>query len=60
MANLKDTLVFGKLTATGTITANKFKGPLEGNADTATKFSSSKTISLSGDVSGTGSSDGES
>lgn len=58
MANLKDTLVFGKLTATDTIRANKFKGPLEGNADTATKFSSSKTISLSGDVSGTGSSDG--
>ena len=58
MANLKDTLVFGKLTATGTITANKFKGPLEGNADTATKFSAAKTIALSGDVSGTGSSDG--
>ena len=53
MANLKDTFVLGKLTVTDSIIADKFKGPLEGNAATATKFNTSRTFSFGGDVSGT-------
>lgn len=53
MANLKDTFVLGKLTVTDSIIADKFKGPLEGNAATATKFNTSRTFSFAGDVSGT-------
>ena len=53
MANLKDTFVLGKLTVTDSIIADKFKGPLEGNAATAIKFNTSRTFSFGGDVSGT-------
>ena len=53
MANLKDTFVLGKLTVTDSIIADKFKGPLEGNAATATKFNTDRTFSFAGDVSGT-------
>ena len=38
--------------STGTLKATKFKGPLEGNADTATEFSSNANVTLTGDVSG--------
>lgn len=44
--------------STNTITATTFKGALAGNADTATKLAASKTITLSGDVSGSVSFDG--
>ena len=46
--------------STGTLAATKFKGALEGNADTATAFSSSRTISLTGDVTGSASGTGAS
>lgn len=42
--------------STGTLSASKFKGPLEGNANTATAFNSDANITLSGDVSGSASS----
>ena len=42
--------------STGTLAATKFKGPLEGNADTATAFSSAADVTLTGDVTGTASS----
>ena len=40
------------------VTANTFVGALSGNSATATKFSSAKTISLTGDVTGSTSFDG--
>lgn len=42
--------------STGTITATKFKGGIEGNADTATEFASNQSVTLTGDVTGTASS----
>lgn len=45
-------------TMTGNLTAPTFIGTLNGNADTATKLSSTRTISLTGDVSGSGTFDG--
>lgn len=42
--------------STGTLAATKFKGPLEGNADTTTEFSSVANVTLTGDVSGSASS----
>lgn len=42
--------------STGTITATKFSGAVSGNADTATKFASSQTVKLQGDVGGEASS----
>lgn len=42
--------------SSGTLSATKFKGPLEGNADTATAFSSAANVTLTGDVTGTASS----
>ena len=44
--------------STGTIEATKFKGALEGNADTATAFASAQSVTLTGDVTGTASSTG--
>lgn len=44
--------------STNTITATKFKGALTGNADTATKWATARTITLSGDASGSVSLDG--
>lgn len=40
----------------GTITATTFSGSLSGNASTATKFASAQSIALTGDVTGTASS----
>lgn len=45
-------------TMTGNLTAPTFIGSLQGNADTATKLSSTRTISLTGDVTGSGTFDG--
>lgn len=45
-------------TMTGNLTAPTFIGKLQGNADTATKLSSTRTISLTGDVTGSGTFDG--
>ena len=45
-------------TMTGSLTAPTFIGSLRGNADTATKLSSTRTISLTGDVTGSGTFDG--
>lgn len=45
-------------TMTGSLTAPTFIGSLRGNADTATKLSSIRTISLTGDVTGSGTFDG--
>ena len=42
----------------GNVTATKFIGPLQGNADTATKLATARTISLTGDVKGSGTFDG--
>lgn len=42
------------------VTAPKFIGALQGNADTATKFASNRTITLTGDTTGSVSSDGSS
>ena len=44
--------------STKTITATGFKGALTGNADTATKWATARTITLSGDASGSVSIDG--
>lgn len=43
-------------TMTGDLTAPTFHGNLKGNADTATKFASAQSITLTGDVTGTASS----
>lgn len=43
-------------TMTGDLTAPTFHGELDGNADTATKFASAQSITLTGDVTGTASS----
>lgn len=50
-----DTGVYVSATA-GELVADKFTGALNGNANTATKFASSQSITLSGDVSGSASS----
>ena len=42
----------------GTLSASKFKGNLEGNANTATKLQTESTISLSGAITGSGAFDG--
>lgn len=42
--------------STSTITATTFKGDLNGNADSATEFSANKSVTLTGDVTGTASS----
>lgn len=44
----------------GTVSATTFSGALSGNASSATKFNSNRTISLTGDVTGSVSSDGSS
>lgn len=44
--------------STGTFVATKFKGALEGNASTATKLKTARTITLDGDVKGSASFDG--
>lgn len=43
-------------TLTGNLTAPTFHGKLDGNADTATKFKDAQSITLTGDVTGTASS----
>ena len=43
---------------TKVLTTTTFKGALSGNADSATKLATARTISLTGDVSGSGSFDG--
>ena len=43
-------------TMTGDLTAPTFHGELDGNADTATKFKDAQSITLTGDVTGTASS----
>ena len=47
-------------TFTGTVTAPSFSGALSGNASTATKLATARTLSLIGDVSGSLSFDGSS
>ncbi len=44
--------------ASGNITANTFNGTLNGNAATASKLQTARTITLSGDISGSASFDG--
>ena len=46
------------LTGFNSISSSVFKGELEGNADTATKLKTARTISLSGSVTGSASFDG--
>ena len=48
------------LTGFASITSAKFIGALQGNADTSTQFSSTRTIALTGDVTGSVSSTGAS
>ena len=49
---------FGNGTFTGTVTAAGFSGPLTGNAATATKLATARTISLGGDATGSATFDG--
>lgn len=42
----------------GTLTAKTFSGALKGNADTATKLATARTISLTGSITGSGTFDG--
>lgn len=44
----------------GTVYATTFNGALSGNADTASKFNSNRTVALTGDVTGSVSGDGSS
>lgn len=46
------------VTPAGTVTATTFSGSLSGNASTATKLKTARTISLTGSVTGSGSFDG--
>jgi hypothetical protein len=46
--------------SSGNITANTFSGALNGNASTASKLATARTITLSGDISGSTSFDGSS
>lgn len=46
------------VTITGTATATTFSGALSGNASTATKLATARTISIAGDASGSASFDG--
>lgn len=48
----------GNVTASGNITAKAFVGPLSGNASTASKLATGRTISLTGDVTGSATFDG--
>lgn len=50
--------VNSSITATGTITAPTFSGALSGNASTATKWQTARTLSWSGDATGSMSVDG--
>ena len=52
------TLKNAAATFNGTVTATTFVGALNGNASTATKLATARTISLTGAVSGSGSFDG--
>ena len=47
-----DAVTGAKIDSTTTVTAASFVGPLTGNASTASTLASSRTIALSGDVSG--------
>lgn len=49
-----------KIEPDGTVTATKFKGALSGNASTASKWATARTLTLSGDASGSVSIDGSS
>ncbi|CAM0063466.1 long tail fiber protein distal subunit [Vibrio phage F86] len=49
---LYDTSSFKFQASTGTVLANTFQGALNGNAGTATKLNTARTISLAGDASG--------
>lgn len=42
--------------STGTVSATKFNGAVDGNANTATEFASAQSVTLTGDVTGTASS----
>jgi hypothetical protein len=50
---LTGTALATDLTASGTVTAASFVGPLTGNASTATALATGRTIALTGDVTGT-------
>ena len=50
--------ITGNLNIDGSITANQFIGPIEGNATSADKFSTPRSIGLSGDLSGQADFDG--
>jgi hypothetical protein len=52
------TLYAGQLSLTGNATAAAFVGPLQGNADTASKLQTARTINLGGALSGSTSFDG--
>lgn len=44
--------VNGNITASGTVKATKLEGPLTGNADSATKLQNTRTLSWTGDATG--------
>lgn len=52
------TITGGKIDTTTTIQAAGFTGPLTGNASTASKWATTRTISLTGDATGSASIDG--
>ena len=49
---------FAYQSSTGTVKATKFQGSLSGNAATATKLATARTISLTGSITGSGTFDG--
>ena len=58
MAQLKDLLVMGTARVVGKVYTPEIVGKLTGNADTATKWATARTLSLTGSVTGSGSIDG--
>jgi len=64
LAEFSGNIAIGKATAAtkldvnGTVTATAFSGPLSGNASTATALATARTISLTGDATGSTSFDG--
>ena len=51
-------VTFGSVTSSGSVTSPDFQGPLTGNASTATKLQTARSIALTGDVVASGSFDG--
>jgi hypothetical protein len=51
-------VTFGSVTSSGSVTSTDFQGPLTGNASTASKLQTARSVSLTGDVVASGIFDG--